>query len=144
MALKKYSKKDFYFWMSKLNEIEEWIKNADDLYNSEEVEGSIIRTMPLTRTEIQEYMDENPEEITEDAAQKLHNFDMFIYENIDLAYTAFSEFYWKRGEYAPPKSHWWWWLDDYFEGKREINPDDIWIEWESRKGNSTTNFTKRK
>jgi hypothetical protein len=131
--MKKLYLKDFLAWMAKLDEIKEWIKDANDLKNSEDVEGSVIRTLPLTRSELQEYMEEHHEEITEESAQKLHEFDMFIYENIDLAYTAFSEFYWKRSEYAPPKSHWWWWLDDYFEGNREINPDDVWIKWEKRK-----------
>lgn len=129
----KLNKNDLYFWMSKLEEIRKWIKDADDLFDSEEVEGSIIRTMPLTRTEIQEFMEEHPNDISENTAQKLHDFDMFVYEHIDLAYTAFSEFYWKRSEYAPSQSHWWWWLDDYFKGTREINPDDIWIKWEKIK-----------
>ncbi|RKX65000.1 hypothetical protein DRP44_07250 [candidate division TA06 bacterium] len=122
----KLDKSDFYFWISKLNEIEEWIKDAEELFNSE---GTIIRTMPLTRTEIQIYMEEHPREITEDLALKLHDFDMFIYRNIDLAYTSFREFYWKRSEYNPPQSHWWW-LDKYFEKKIDINPDDVRIKWE--------------
>ena len=128
----KLDKSDFYFWISKLDEIEEWIKDAEELFNSEDLEGTIIRTMPLTRTEIQIYMKEHPKEITEDSALKLHDFDMFIYRNIDLAYTSFREFYWKRSEYNPPQSHWWW-LDKYFEGKIEINPDDVWIKWEKIK-----------
>ena len=129
----KLDKSDFYFWISKLNEIEEWIKDAEELFNSEDLEGTIIRTMPLTRTEIQIYMEEHPKEITEDSALKLHDFDMFIYRNIDLAYTSFREFYWKRSEYNPPQSHWWWWLDKYFEEKIDINPDDVRIKWEKIK-----------
>ncbi|RKX72191.1 hypothetical protein DRP43_01335 [candidate division TA06 bacterium] len=134
MTLEKYSKKDFYFWVSKIEEIKNWILDTKEILEIKDIEADVIVVMPASRTRMQEYMEEHPEEITEESAQKLHDFDVFIYENIDLAYSTFSEFYWKRSEYAPPKSHWWWWLDDYFEGARDINPDDVWIEWERRKG----------
>ncbi len=131
------TKEDFKEWISSLSEIKGWIKDADELAKSEDVEGSVIRTMPLVRTELEDFMMEHPDAITEEEAQKLHDFDMFIYKNIELAYTAFSEFYWKRSEYNPSKTDWWWWLDEYFEGKIGINPDDVWIKWEKIKENKS-------
>jgi len=134
MALRIFKKTDFDFFISRLEEIKGWIKEAKIILDIEDYEKYTLIGMPANRTRMQEFMNENPDDVTENAAQKLHDFDMFVYENIDLAYKAFSEFYWKRSEYAPSKSHWWWWLDEYFEGRIEINPDDVWIKWEKIRG----------
>ena len=131
--MEKFTMKNFLSWISDLDVIKEWILDAEFLAKAEEQESPVLRAVPSIRTDMQQFMEKHPGDITEEATQKLHDFDMFVYKHIDLAYTAFSEYYWKRSEYAPPKSHWWWWLDDYFEGKSDINPDDLWTKWDRRK-----------